>query len=156
MRRSTKIMRFSGRLAIALAVALVAYFVFYRPLQLNWGASADEIKRPMTGDEIVAKPKFNATRAVTIAATPERIWPWLMQIGLKRAGWYSYDLLDNMAKPSAEQIIAQFQNLKAGDLVPMSPDGKMGFWVKELRPPRSMLWWDGRGGVELGLGVVRA
>ena len=145
MRRNIKIIHFAGRLSIALVIALVAYFVFYRPLQLNWGATTDEIKRPLPGDEIVARPKFNATRAVTIAASPEQIWPWLLQIGLKRAGWYSFDLLDNLARPSSEQIIPKFQNLKAGHLVPMSPDGKMGFWVKELLPPRSMLWWDKQG-----------
>jgi len=126
-------------------VALAACFVFYRPFQLKWGATRDEVRRPLPGDEIVAAPKFDATRAVTIAAPPEKIWPWLQQIGMQRAGWYSYDLIDNLARRSAEKILPQFQHLHAGDLIPMSPDGRMGFRVKELNPPQWMLWWDERG-----------
>jgi hypothetical protein len=69
----------------------------------------------------------------------------LVQLGIRRAGWYSYDWLDNLGKPSAEKILPEFQHLKVGDLVPVSPDGKQGLWVKELRPNLSMLWWDKQG-----------
>jgi hypothetical protein len=93
----------------------------------------------MPGDEIVKRPTFNATRTVTIQAQPEQIWPWLVQIGHKRAGWYSYDWVDNLGRPSAEHIIPNLQNLKVGDLIPISPDGKMGFWVKALEPNQWML-----------------
>ena len=55
----------------------------------------------MPGDELVTRPTFNATRAVTVAAPPSVIWPWIVQIGFGRAGWYSYDLLDNLGRPSA-------------------------------------------------------
>ncbi len=65
-------------LAIFLMVALVLFRFVYYPWQLNWGATEEEIKRNMVGDEIVKNPTFNATRAVTINASPENIWPWLV------------------------------------------------------------------------------
>ena len=71
-----------------------------------------------------------------------QIWPWLVQIGHKRAGWYSYDWVDNLGRPSAERIIPDLQEIKVGDLIPISPDGKIGFWVKALEPNQWMLWWD--------------
>jgi hypothetical protein len=124
----------------------IIYLLRIRPWQLRWGASDDELLRAMPGDDIVEQPTFNATRGITIHARPQDIWPWLVQIGIGRAGWYSYDCLDNLCRPSAEQILPEFQHLKAGDIVPLSPDGKQGMRVKELRPSRWMLWWDNQGG----------
>ena len=63
----------------------------------------EEIARVMPGDEALDNPKFNATRAVTIEASPEEIWPWIVQIGYRRAGFYSYDRLDNNGIESARQ-----------------------------------------------------
>ena len=83
-----------------------------------------------------------ATRAVTINAPAENIYPWIVQMGVNRAGWYSYDLLDNLARPSAEVILPKQQNIQVGDLIPMSPDGKQGIWVKDFRNSEWMLWWD--------------
>lgn len=134
-------------LAAGCAVLLAAYLRLIRPWQLRWGATDDEVTRPMPGDEIVTRPTFVATRGVTVEARPEDIWPWLVQIGITRAGWYSYDWIDNLGRPSAERIIPELQTLKVGDLIPLSPDGKQGFWVKEMRPNEWMLWWDQRGGV---------
>jgi hypothetical protein len=122
------------------------YLLWIRPWQLRWGAGDEEVLRAMPGDEIVERATFNATRGVTIRARPEEIWPWLVQMGIRRAGWYSYDCLDNLCRPSARQILPAFQNLQVGDLVPLSPDGKQGFWVKELRAGQQMLWWDRQGG----------
>jgi hypothetical protein len=99
----------------------------------------------MPGDEVVKQPTFHATRAVTIQARPEEIWPWLVQIGCKRAGWYSYDWLDNLGIPSAERIIPELQHVAVGDLIPMSPDRKQGQWVKDFEPNQWMLWWDNKG-----------
>jgi hypothetical protein len=76
----------------------------------------------MMGDGLVQNPTFNATRAVTINAPAERIWPWIVQVGYKRAGFYSWDILDNDGIPSAERIIPEYQNLKIGDLVPLSEE----------------------------------
>lgn len=134
-------------IALAATAALAAYLRVIRPWQLRWGATDDEVARPMPGDDVVARPTFNATRAVTIGARPEDIWPWLAQVGIHRAGWYSYDWIDNLGRPSAERILPEFQNLKVGDLIPISPDGKQGLWVKDLEPDRWMLWWDKEGKV---------
>ena len=133
--------------AMALGAATAAYLLYIRPWQLRWGATDEELDCPMPGDEIVARPTFNATRAVTIEARPQEIWPWVVQIGMTRAGWYSYDLLDNLGRPSARRILPQFQNPNVGDVVPMSPDGKQGMLVKDFEQDRWMLWWDGKGGM---------
>jgi len=99
----------------------------------------------MPGDDVVEHPTFNATRAVTVKARPEQIWPWLLQIGFHRAGWYSYDWVDNLFRPSAERIVPELQHLRAGDVIPMGPGGSSGLWVKDLEPDRWMLWWDKKG-----------
>lgn len=118
--------------------AIVFLIFVYRPWALNWGATDDEINRSMPGDEIVQNPTFNATRAVTIKAQPEEIWPWIIQIGYKRAGFYCYDWFDNDGIASAERIIPEYQDLKVGDLIPLS--AVMYVEVIELNPNQSMLW----------------
>jgi hypothetical protein len=139
--------------AMAVGAATAAYLLFIRPWQLRWGATDEELERPMPGDEIVERPTFNATRVVTIAARPEEIWPWIVQMGVTRAGWYSYDLLDNLGRPSARGILPQFQNPMIGDVIPMSPDGKQGMYVKDFEQDRWMLWWDGKGGMSWSWGL---
>jgi hypothetical protein len=111
-----------------------------RPWQLRWGATNEEVARPLPGDGDVPQPSFNATRAVTVTALPEEIWPWLVQIGVTRAGWYSYDLFDNLGHHSSERIVPELQHLAVGDVIPMSPNGKEGLLVKALEPNRWMLW----------------
>jgi len=133
--------------AMAVGAATAAYLLFIRPWQLRWGATDEELERPMPGDEVVERPTFNATRAVTIEARPQEIWPWIVQMGMTRAGWYSYDLLDNLGRPSARRILPQFQNPKIGDVIPMSPEGTQGPYVKDFDQDRWMLWWDGKGGM---------
>ena len=98
------------------------------------------MSRPLPGDDLVPRPTFNATRAITIAAPPEEVWPWLVQVGLTRAGWYSYDILDNLGRPSTRHIVPELQNLAVGDVIPISPDGKQGMRVQSMDPPRSMIW----------------
>jgi len=124
---------------LALMAVLISYVRYVRPRQLSWGATPEEVIRPMPGDDLVFKPTFNASRAITISAPPERIWPWLLQTGVTRAGWYSYDILD-LGRPSARHIIPELQNLAVGDILPMSPDGKHGIPVQAMDLPRSMVW----------------
>jgi hypothetical protein len=132
-------------ISISLIVLVFLYRVFFRPWQLRWGATDAEVKRSMPGDEIVEKPSFNATRAVTIHAPAQNIYPWIVQMGVTRAGWYSYDLLDNLGRRSAESLLPEHQNIQVGDLIPISPDGKQGMWVKYFRKNKWMLWWDKKG-----------
>jgi hypothetical protein len=139
-------MQLSVSIIIAIFLALVVFYLaLFRPWQLRWGATDIEITRSMSGDDIVSNPTFNATRTVTINALAENIYPWIVQIGVNRAGWYSYDLLDNLGRHSSEAILPQHQSIKVDDLVPMSPDGKQGLWVKDFRYSEWVLWWDKTG-----------
>jgi hypothetical protein len=124
--------------AIIFCVFVVFAIFVYRPWAINWGATDDEINRGMPGDDIVQNPTFNATRAVTIEAQPEGVWPWILQFGYKKAGMYCYDWFDNDGIPSAERIIPEYQNLKVGDLIPLS--AVMYVRVAEMNPHKSMLW----------------
>jgi hypothetical protein len=96
----------------------------------------------MPGDEFVPHPSFTATRAITIAAPPEDVWPWIVQLGTGRAGFYSYDLFDNAARPSAERILPQFQDIRVGDWVPMSTkvNETTAFRVRVFEPNHWLLW----------------
>ncbi len=132
-------------LIVIFTLLVLVYFVLIRPWQLRWGATDDEVKRIMPGDEMVREPSFNATRAVTIHTSAENIYPWIVQMGVTRAGWYSYDLLDNLARRSAERIMTEHQTIQIGDVIPMSPDGKQGMRVKDFSKNKWMLWWDNKG-----------
>jgi hypothetical protein len=129
---------------LALGTLAGAYVTVVRPRQLTWGATRAEVSRQLPGDDLVRRPTFNATRAISIAAPPEAVWPWLIQVGTTRAGWYSYDLLDNFGRRSSERVIASLQEVKVGDTVPMGPGGG-GLRVKGLEPGQWLLWWDGVG-----------
>ena len=138
----------TARIALGAAVAgaglLAVYAKLVRPRALRWGATAEEAARPLPGDDVVARADYVATRAITIDAPPHDVWPWLVQIGSGRAGWYTYDRLDNAGMPSATEIIAELQQLQVGDLIPMVAGKDIGVHVKELEPDRRMLWWDGK------------
>ncbi|MDI1290798.1 MAG: hypothetical protein PSX37_12720 [bacterium] len=122
------------------SVVTLAYARWFRPWQLTWGATSEEVQRPLAGDDLVERPHFNATRAITIDAPAGQVWPWLVQVGLTRAGWYSYDLLDNLGHRSARQILPEYQGLAPGDIIPMSPDGKQGMNVLSMEAPHTMVW----------------
>jgi hypothetical protein len=113
-----------------------------RHWHLRWGATDAEVVSAMPGDELVPQASFTATRAITIAAPPEEVWPWIVQIGTRRAGFYSYDLFDNAARPSADHILPQFQHTRVGDWVPMSSkvNQTTAFKVKAFQPDQWLLW----------------
>jgi len=134
-----------SRLIPAAAGLTLLYLKVIRPWQLRWGATEAELSRPMPGDEDVPSPSFNATRGVTVHAPPGAIYPWIVQIGMTRAGWYSFDLLDNLARSSAHHLIPEYQQIYPGQLIPMSPDGKYGVYVKDFRPNEWILWNDKEG-----------
>jgi hypothetical protein len=131
-----------GAADVAVASPLFLFAPLHRRRHLRWGASDAEVVGAMPGDEHVSDPSFNATRAVSIAAPPEAVWPWLVQLGYGRAGWYSYDLFDNAARPSAERVLPEYQEPKVGDWVPMSSkvNETTAFKVTALEPNRWMLW----------------
>jgi hypothetical protein len=114
-----------------------------RPWHLRWGTTCAEIAAPMPGDDVVPRAQFNATRAISIGAPPERVWPWIVQLGYGRAGFYTYDLLDNAGVPSADRIVDEYQNLKVGDLVPMFHETRglaIAYTVDSFDRNEWMLW----------------
>jgi hypothetical protein len=93
----------------------------YRSWHLRWGAIDAEVAATMPGDDLVPHAQFRPTRAITIGAPPAAVWPWLVQVGFGRAGFYSNDLLDNFARPSLRVIDSGLQDLEIGQWVSMSP-----------------------------------
>ena len=124
-------------LAIAVAsIVVIDYRLAVRPWHLRWGATDEEWTRPMPGDDLLPG-SGSATRAITIEAAPEQIWPWLVQLGYGRAGWYSYDWIDNDFRPSADRVLPEHQRLNVGDHILMMPS--MGFEVQAIDAPRSIV-----------------
>ena len=126
-----------GGIALAILVAVISLYVWaIKPWHLRWGAGDDEVVRTMPGDQLIPNA-VSATRAITIAATPDAIWPWLVQLGFGRAGWYSYDWIDNDFQPSADRIVPEYQDLGVGDKILMMPE--MGFVVRSIDEPNSIV-----------------
>lgn len=134
-------------LIVLLAIILLVgvYLIIIRPWQLKWGATDEELKMDYPGDSIVKDPDFHAIRGITINAEPADIWKWIIQIGSRRAGWYSIDWMDNAGKKSSEVIISEFQNISVGQFIPFTPDQKNGMWVKEFVENKYILWIDDKG-----------
>ncbi|UBU18293.1 hypothetical protein [Nonomuraea gerenzanensis] len=127
------------RTTAALVAGAAAYLLLIRPWQLRWGATREEARAPMPGDEIAPRAHLQATRAITIDAPPKEVWPWLVQMGgYTRAGWYSYDRIDNAGRPSAGRIVPELQDLQVGDVMPTAPDGS-GFTVERIDPPSTLV-----------------
>ena len=123
--------------AILITGAVVASYVWIiKPWHLRWGATDDETARTMPGDELIPDAAA-ATRAITIKANAAEVWPWLVQIGYGKAGWYSYDWIDNDFQPSADRILPEHQHLSMGDKILMMPT--MGFIVQSVDVPTSIV-----------------
>jgi hypothetical protein len=121
---------------------MAAYLLWARPYQLGWGATEAEVQRRMPGDDLYTHPLFLATRAITIDAPPDKIWPWIVQMGYSRAGFYGYDILENIGSPrgmrSADAILPEFQNPKVGDPLPISAAAGLMFYA--IEPDRYVIW----------------
>ncbi|MGA9672673.1 MAG: hypothetical protein WBQ94_25880 [Terracidiphilus sp.] len=128
---------------IALLVLLSAiYLLAIRPSALRWGATAEEVARSMPGDDIVSGPSFCATRGISIQGRPEDIWPWLVQIGYGRAGFYGYDLIENLGSGSgirsADSILPELQHPKTGEVLPISAIASLFF--DSIQPNTHLIW----------------
>ena len=102
----------------------------------TWGVVDEEALKALPGDDLVANALSTDTRGITIEAPPELVWPWLVQMGYERGGWYSIDQLD-MRGSSATTIVDAWQGLAVGDILPTHPGG--GFVVRELDPGRALV-----------------
>jgi hypothetical protein len=120
----------------AATVGVVAGIVTVRRFK-RWGATSDEVSRALAGDDQVAHPLVATTRAITIHAPADAVWPWLVQMGWHRAGWYSYGAIDNDHLPSASHIIPTLQDLHVGDFVPEGVG--VGWTVTALEPGHLLL-----------------
>ncbi len=108
-----------GLAALAAASVPVVYALTIRPWHLRWGATDEEFTRPLPGDAVVPDG-IQSTRAITIHAPARAIWPWLVQMGQDRAGFYSFDWLERLAGAdihNADHIIPAWQHLAVGDLM---------------------------------------
>jgi hypothetical protein len=98
-----------------------------------------ENQQPFPSDALLPDAAAQVADAITIAATPEQIWPWLVQMGCRRGGFYSVDLLDNAGVPSAREIHPELQQLAVGDIIPATPKGPDGFEVLQIDEPRALV-----------------
>ena len=130
---------------LVLAACILIYFFLIRPWHLHWGATKKELMLTLPGDSVVDDPDFNATRGISIHAKPDDIWKWIIQIGSKRAGWYSIDWMDNGGIRSSDTILSEFQKIEVGQFIPFTPDQKNGMWVKEFKEFEYILWIDKEG-----------
>jgi hypothetical protein len=117
-------------------LAAGAYALVVRPRMLRSGATEDEVRGPFPGSEIIPGGERGATMAVTIDAPPSRLWPWLVQMGCDRAGWYSWDRLDNGGNPSTWRIHPEWQSISMGQRFQSDPKGNHWFEVAALEPER--------------------
>jgi hypothetical protein len=130
------------RRALLLAAPLL-YFAAIRPRLLGWGASREERRQLLPGDDLVSA-RWQTTRGIDISAPAEDVWPWLVQMGYGRGGWYSYDWLEHLIGAgdfaeggSAKRLIPELQQLTLGDTVALSPAG--GLTVAVLEPARALV-----------------
>ena len=130
------------RLAAALVVG-TSGFVALHELGRRWGATREEFRAPMAGDDIVAHAKGQTTHAITIRASAEDVWPWLVQMGYHRAGWYTYPWVDrylwHIENPSAADVIPELRHLSVGDIVPDGEPGTAFYRVIVLEPSRTLV-----------------
>ena len=121
----TRLLKIAVGAAGGAGAGAIAYPLFLRRWCLTWGATADEVSGKLPGDELLPDAGLVSTRAVTIEAPPDAVWPWLVQMGSGRGGAYTYDWIENLLglnMHSASRILPQFQDLEVGDELPLGPD----------------------------------
>ena len=122
----------------------MAYVLQLRQQYRTWGLVEGGEERGLRGDALVAEADLVETRALDIEAAPDRVWPWLAQMGYGRGGWYSFSALDRPWAPSggpvgesADEILPEFGDLAEGDLVPTHPQG--GFVARTVEPNEALV-----------------
>ena len=123
-------------------ICVPACWFAFRRLQLRWGATREEAGGQLPGDDLITVAGLQATRSVTVHAPAERVWPWLVQMGQRRGGLYSYDFLENLAGldiHSADRIHPEWQDIKVGDPVHLAPTDSSNLEVGLLEPERALV-----------------
>ncbi len=134
--------------AALIAVATATYAVAIRPWQLRWGTTSEEPDAALAGDDVLASPDLVATRAITIHAAADDVWPWIAQLGQGRGGFYTYDALENLVGcdiHSADRVVSAWQDITVGDRINLHPDVSLA--VNAVAPGRGLVL---RGGVPMG------
>lgn len=123
--------------------SVAAYMGWLRPWLLQWGATEREASTPLPGDEFIPYPRYETNHAITINRSAADVWPWIVQIGQGRGGFYSYDWLENLIGldiHSSDRIVPGFQTLQVGDILPNGPDmPDEGVVVATLEPERALV-----------------
>jgi hypothetical protein len=117
--------------------AALVLFAIYANLQIY--ATPAEHAQALAGDGLIAHPIGMLNHAITIDRAPREVWPWLVQLGSHRAGWYSYDFIDNGGRHSAERILPQYQDIHVGDVFPALPGAKDVFVVAQFEPEKNLV-----------------
>ena len=134
--------------AIALGSAAAAYILLVRPWHLCWGATGQECRGSLPGDDLTREANLIATRAITVDASAEEVWPWVAQLGQGRGGFYSYDVLENLVGceiHSTDQVVPHWQEPEVGDQVKLHPEVPLE--VALVEPGEALVL---RGGVPMG------
>lgn len=129
------------QLASRAALLNVAYRAVLRPRLATWGATGEEVRTGLPGDDILPVGAPTTTMGTTIDAPPAAVWPWLVQMGCDRAGWYSHDVLDNAGRPSVEEIVSEWQRVSLGDRMSTDPFGKKRVWftIEGIYPDHALV-----------------
>jgi hypothetical protein len=134
------VFKLSRRLWLLLAAAAAGFaaglLLQARAEQRSWAVVRADAERQLVGDDLIPAADTVDTRSLRIEAPPEQVWPWIVQMGWGRGGWYSYDKMD-MDRPSAQTILDEFQSLSPGETVPMYPEG--GFEARVVEPPTALV-----------------
>ncbi len=124
-----------------LTAAVVGCLRLLRGWHERWGATAGELVAPLPGDDLVSEPARQSTRAITVRAPAAQVWPWLVQLGADRAGFYSYDWLENLFRlgiHSADEVVPAWQQRAVGDLVHADAAGTGGWYVARVVPGEAL------------------
>lgn len=122
---------------LLIALGLLCVYAFgVRPRLVRWGATDEEVDRPYPGADLISGGRRGTTMAVTIEAPPSAVWPWLVQMGVDRAIWYTWDYWRPLGRRSAERIHPEWQDISIGQHMPSVPDGSVWWEVAALEPER--------------------
>jgi hypothetical protein len=133
-------------IVLAAAASVVGYIYLDR-LSRRSGVTADDIARSLPGDKLIERPLLVADRAAIIDATPEQLWPWLVQLGKARAGWYMPEAVEQMLRPAwrgSRRIQPEYQSLAVGDIIPDYGPGDGKFKVMTLEAPHTLVYYSVR------------